>query len=120
MIATIPDPPYTAVIFTSLRAAVDEPGYPETAARMEALASQQPGYLGIESVRDSDTRLGITVSYWASEADAVAWKHVADHVAAQEQGIRTWYETYTVRVATVTRSYDGGPSENDPPNEFRS
>jgi heme-degrading monooxygenase HmoA len=105
VIATTPDPPYTAVIFTSLRTAVDEPGYRETAARMEDLAAEQPGYLGMESVRDNDTGLGITVSYWVTEADGLAWKQVAEHVAAQDLGIRTWYEQYRVRVATVTRSY---------------
>jgi len=31
------------------------------ARKMEELAQQQPGYLGIESARD---KIGITVSYW--------------------------------------------------------
>jgi heme-degrading monooxygenase HmoA len=101
MIASTPEPPYVAVIFTSLRTEGDA-GYGAMAARMEELAADQPGYLGIESARDG---LGITVSYWATEADARAWKQVAEHAAAQQQGRRQWYSDYRVRVATVTRTY---------------
>ena len=50
MFANTPAPPYFAVIFTSERIAGDN-GYAETAARIVELASQQPGFLGIESAR---------------------------------------------------------------------
>jgi heme-degrading monooxygenase HmoA len=104
-IASTPEPPYVAVIFTSVRTADDEDGYAATAARMEELAAEQPGYLGIESARDD---LGITVSYWRTEADAQAWKQVAEHLAAQRLGRDRWYRSYRVRVATVEREY-GSP-----------
>ena len=104
MIARTPEPPYTAVIFTSLRTEGDN-GYTAMSSRMEALAARQPGYLGVESAREG---LGITVSYWVDDAAAAAWKQVAEHLIAQERGRSTWYADYQVRVATVTRSY--GPS----------
>jgi heme-degrading monooxygenase HmoA len=97
-------PPYVAVIFTSVQAA-DRVGYAETAERMEQLAAEQPGYLGIESVRDPATGFGITVSYWRTETDATAWKRVAEHAEAQRVGRDRWYDHYTVHVATVTRAY---------------
>jgi heme-degrading monooxygenase HmoA len=93
------------VIFTSLRTD-DHAGYDETAEAMERLAAEQPGYLGIESARAD---LGITVSYWATAADARAWKAVGEHRLAQQRGRTTWYRTYRVRVATVEREY--GPAE---------
>jgi hypothetical protein len=62
--ASTPEPPYYAVIFTSTRTSIDE-GYAGMADRMVELASQQPGFLGVESVRGADG-LGITVSYWSS------------------------------------------------------
>jgi heme-degrading monooxygenase HmoA len=99
--AATPQPPYTAVIFTSVRTDVDD-GYAETAEAMEHLAAQQPGYLGIESAHE---RLGITVSYWRTPADARAWKSVAEHQLAQQRGRETWYRTYRVRIATVEREY---------------
>lgn len=108
MIASTPEPPYTAVIFTSLRTAGDN-GYAATAASMEALASQQPGYLGIEAARDG---LGVTVSYWRDEASARAWKRVAAHLVAQQRGREEWYADYRVRIATVRREY-GNRSPQD-------
>ena len=62
------EPPYYAVIFTSRRTGTDAAGYALAAQRMATLAEQQPGYLGVESTRDSDG-LGITVSYWRSLPD---------------------------------------------------
>ncbi len=74
------------------------------AGQMEALAIQQPGYLGLESVRDRDGR-GITVSYWASDEHAKAWKQVAEHLQAQELGRQVFYTDYHVVVAQVIREY---------------
>lgn len=105
--AATPQPPYTAVIFTSVRTDEDEAGYAETADAMERLAAQQPGYLGIESARAG---LGITVSYWASAEHAGAWKMVAAHRLAQQRGRDTWYRSYRIRVATVEREYGAGDS----------
>lgn len=99
------EPPYTAVLFTS-RLTDDTEGYGEVADRMEALAAQQPGYLGFEGARGADG-LGVSVSYWVDEAAAAAWKQVAEHLLAQREGRSRWYERYTVRVATVSRQYDG-------------
>jgi heme-degrading monooxygenase HmoA len=103
-IAATPDPPYVAVVFTSLRTEGDN-GYAAMSRRMDALAAEQPGYLGIESARDG---LGITVSYWADEAAAAAWKQVAEHLVAQQRGRDVWYSDYRVRVAVVHRDY--GPA----------
>jgi heme-degrading monooxygenase HmoA len=100
--APTPEPPYTAVIFTSLRTDTDHPGYAETAAEMERLAAAQPGYLGIESAKE---KLGITVSYWSSAEHALGWKAVAAHELAQQAGRDRWYRQYRVRVATVEREY---------------
>lgn len=101
--ARTPAPPYYAVIFTSLRTPEDN-GYGEMAQRMLELAALQPGFLGAESVRGADG-FGITVSYWASEADIVAWKEQAEHRSAQEGGKSGWYAAYELRVARVERAY---------------
>src|SRR5262245_33261917 len=103
--AATPSPPYVAVVFTSLRKGDGSPdGYDETADRMEELAAVQPGYLGIESARGTDGG-GITVSYWADDDAARAWKRVAEHAAAQQLGRERWYAGYRVRVARVEREY---------------
>jgi heme-degrading monooxygenase HmoA len=102
--ARTPEPPYYAVIFTSVRADDDPAGYAAAAERMVELAREQPGFLGIESARGADG-LGITVSYWTSEAAIRAWREQAEHRLAQEQGRRMWYAEYELRVARVERAY---------------
>jgi heme-degrading monooxygenase HmoA len=104
MIAQTPEPPYVAVIFTSVRTPGDQ-GYAAMSRRMDALATEQPGYLGIEAAR---SEVGITVSYWADEDAARAWKQVAEHLVAQQRGREAWYAEYRVRVAVVHRDY--GPA----------
>ncbi len=93
--------PYYAVIFTSVRTDADE-GYSAMAGKMEELARQQPGFLGVESARD---QVGITVSYWKDLESIKNWKQNLDHLQAQQKGRTTWYEKYTVRIALVEREY---------------
>lgn len=99
--ASTPDPPYYAVIFTSLRTG-DVDGYGDTAERMIELAAQQPGFLGYESARGEDG-LGITVSYWESEEAIANWRKHAEHRVAQQNGIARWYSEFVTRVARVER-----------------
>ncbi len=101
-IARTPKPPYYAVIFTSRRTEGDR-GYSEMADRMATLAARQPGFLGYESVHDSDG-LGITVSYWESQEAIANWKQHGEHRVAQASGKRVWYEHYALRVAKVERA----------------
>ena len=103
-LARTPEPPYYAVIFASLRTARDDEGYGKASERMAELARTQPGYLGVDSVRDA-SGVGITVSYWSSEEAIVAWRRNAEHTLAREQGRKTWYQEYELRVAKVERAY---------------
>ena len=98
--ATTPSPPYYAVIFTSLRTHGDN-GYAETDKRMLALATEQPGFLGVESAR---REIGITVSYWSSLAAIKAWKENLEHQQAQGRA-KDWYKSFRVRVCRVEREY---------------
>ena len=100
-IATTPRPPYYAVIFTSPRTAGDQ-GYAAMSDRMVELAAQQPGFLGIESVRDG---LGITVSYWDSLEAIKHWKANLEHQEAQKSGHERWYASFKIRIAKVEREY---------------
>ena len=100
--ARTPAPPNYAVIFTSTRTEVDE-GYGDMAEKMVELASQQPGFLGVESARDPGG-LGITVSYWESEEAIAHWRANAEHRIAQSHGRGKWYAEFVTRVAKVERS----------------
>jgi len=108
-LAKTPSPPYYAVIFASRRTDGDR-GYDRMAERMAGLASQMPGFLGVESVRDVDG-FGITVSYWESEGAIQQWKAHAEHQIAQRTGKTVWYTDYIVRVAKVQREYRRMPEQ---------
>ena len=101
--AHTPDPPYYAVIFSSLRSQQDF-DYAHMADTMMQLARQQPGFLGMESTR-GEGGFGITVSYWTSPDAISAWKAHSEHLVAQAMGISTWYLHYELRVAKVERAY---------------
>ncbi|WP_142784729.1 antibiotic biosynthesis monooxygenase family protein [Changchengzhania lutea] len=94
--------PYYAVIFTSSQSKHTN-GYIEMANKMELLAKQQDGYLGMESARDS---LGITVSYWESLEAIKKWKQQSEHLQAQLKGREDWYNWYHVRICKVEREYE--------------
>lgn len=93
--------PYYAVIFTSIRTDFDD-NYAEIALKMETLAKQQLGFLGVESARNE---IGITVSYWESLEAIANWKQNLDHLDAQLLGRQKWYENYVVRIAKVEKEY---------------
>jgi len=101
--ASLPRPPYYAVIFSSQRGDDQHAAYAEAAERMLALAAQQPGYLGAESARDAEG-FGITVSYWESESAIAAWRAQAEHAAVRRLGRERWYQQFELRVARVERA----------------
>ena len=101
VVAETPEPPYYAVIFTSLRTEENN-GYSAMADRMVELATLQPGFLGVESACEG---LGITVSYWVDLESIKNWKANAEHMDAQRLGRELWYSSYKTRIAKVERDY---------------
>lgn len=101
MIADTPNPPYYAVIFTSSRTAGDN-GYQEMAELMVRLASEQDGFLGIESARE---QIGITVSYWRDLSSIQKWRAHVQHTVARNKGRSDWYSAFKTRIAVVERDY---------------
>lgn len=99
-ISKTPEPPYYAVIFSSQRTEGDK-AYGRMADKMVELASQQNGFLGVESARDEE--LGITVSYWDSLEAIKNWKENSAHKVAQTKGKTDWYKNFSLRVCKVER-----------------
>ncbi len=107
MISKTHDLPYYTVIFSSVRTEVDD-GYSDMAQKMEELASEQDGFLGVESARQE---IGITVSYWR-DLDAIkSWRENIEHSLARELGREKWYKSFKVRIAKVEHEY-GFEKEN--------
>ncbi|PCH75177.1 MAG: antibiotic biosynthesis monooxygenase [Flavobacteriaceae bacterium] len=94
--------PYYAVLFTSLRT-VEDKGYNEMSERMVDLARNQPGFIGVESARET---VGITISYWETLEDIKQWRLQSEHKIAREQGKKIWYSEFKVRICQVLREYE--------------
>ncbi|MER5829968.1 antibiotic biosynthesis monooxygenase [Streptomyces sp. NPDC002130] len=101
--ASLPAPPYYAVVFTALRTPGDN-GYAETDERLMKLAADQPGFLGVDAARGANG-LGVTVSYWRDEASIAAWREHAEHTLARARGREQWYASFSLHVAKVERAY---------------
>ncbi len=101
LIANTSNPPYYAVIFTSVRTEGDN-GYGQMAEKMVELASKQPGFLGVESARED---IGITVSYWSDLESIKQWKENIEHQDAQALGHEKWYSSFKTRISKVERDY---------------
>lgn len=101
LIAQTPEPPYYAVIFTSIRTEIDD-GYSKMSDDMEELVKQQPGFLGFDSARE---KTGITVSYWKDIESIKHWRDNAEHQLARIKGREKWYKYFSVRIAKVEREY---------------
>lgn len=100
-IADTPNPPYYAVIFTSIRTDADD-SYSKMAEKMLKLAQQQQGFLGVESARE---KIGITVSYWSDLESIQCWKQNSEHQIAQQLGREKWYAAFKTRICKVDRDY---------------
>lgn len=107
-----PKESYYAVIFTSKLTGEDLDGYATMGKKMDEMAKEQDGYLGIESTRNPSDRVGITVSYWKTEDAILKWKSNIEHQAAQSMGIEKWYQRYSLRIAKVEREYEFHRSED--------
>jgi len=108
MICKTPNPPYYAVIFSIVRAPVDEAEYNVMAESMVTLATQQDGFLGFEYAPETPDGFSLSVSYWRDDESIRRWKENADHLIAQKLGKEKWYPAYAIKIARVERAHASG------------
>jgi heme-degrading monooxygenase HmoA len=77
--------------------------YAKTAARMRELALAEFGCLEFHALCEGDHE--VALSYWPDEDSITRWRAHPEHVLAQRAGRERWYESYSVEVAQVSRSY---------------
>jgi heme-degrading monooxygenase HmoA len=108
MICKTPSPPYYAVIFSIVRAPVDEADYAAMGEAMATLAAEQDGFLGFEYAPETPEGFSLSVSYWRDDESIRCWKQNAEHLIAQKLGKEKWYPAYAIKVARVERAYSQG------------
>lgn len=92
---------YVVIFKAKVRQFDDE--YSQMAERMRDLALTEFGCLEFNAVTEGDQE--IALSYWPSEEHIKAWKQHPEHLAAQQLGKERWYESYSVEIAEIMRSY---------------
>ena len=80
--------------------------YQEWSEKMEELVVVQDGYKSHFGFRDPETREGVTVSYFDSEESIKQWHNNDEHLQAQSLGRTHFYESFSVEVAEIERSYE--------------
>lgn len=101
-IATLPRPPYYAVIAPAVLRP-DVAGYPELTEVVTRTASTLDGFLGIETCYRRG--FSIAVSYWHSLEAIDAWRHHPRHERAKALGRSRWFDQYATRIAKVVDAY---------------
>ena len=89
-------------VFRSRLTPEANPAYGAHAERMSALASAMPGYVEHKGFTAEDGER-VTIVTFADRESQDAWRLQADHVDAQRAGIASYYEMYSLQVATVDR-----------------
>ncbi|WP_369390408.1 antibiotic biosynthesis monooxygenase [Streptomyces sp. CG1] len=102
--ASVPEPPYYAVIFTSTRTDTEPGAYEQTAAHLSRLVREVPGFLG-EDFAHSPGGLAISVAYFRDLEGIERWRDHPAHLAAKRRGRERWYERYAIHIARVEHGH---------------
>lgn len=78
--------------------------YEHVAERMDHLAAQQPGFIGMKTFAAADGER-VSIVEFASAAEALAWRNHPEHREAQRLGRERFYASYDVIVCTPLRRY---------------
>ena len=91
-----------AVIFRA-KTAMPDTHYAEMVDTMRELAFAK--YDCVDFIAVTEGKREIAISYWHSENDIQRWHRDAKHEVAQQLGKAQWYQSYTVEVVEIKRSY---------------
>lgn len=78
--------------------------YERWAQRMDELAAQMPGFVGIKTFAADDGER-VSIVEFASNADALGWQRHPEHREAQRLGRERFYSEFEVIVCTPLRRY---------------
>ncbi|HUZ40069.1 MAG TPA: antibiotic biosynthesis monooxygenase [Acidimicrobiales bacterium] len=97
---------HVVCIFRSQRTDHSDKEYEEWSERMDHLVRSAPGYIEHNSYRDEVSGNGVTISYFRSMPDLLAWKRNSEHLEAQALGRAAFYDHYEIEVAEIVRQYE--------------
>ena len=77
--------------------------YIEVAEEMRDLALSEYGCIEFEAVSENGSE--VALSYWQDLESIERWKSDSKHMKAQSMGKSKWYESYSVEIAEIKKSY---------------
>ena len=80
-----------------------DPQYTEMVATLREKAFEKYGCVEFVAIKEGDYE--IALSYWHDEASIQVWRGDCEHQIAQKLGIKNWYQSYSVEIAKISRSY---------------
>ena len=86
------------------RADIDADAYGADAARMEAMARAQAGFVSFKSYTGDDGEV-IALSEWADAEAARSWGSQPDHALVQARGRAEYYQDYTLYTCDAPRTH---------------
>jgi heme-degrading monooxygenase HmoA len=94
--------------------------YLDAAARLRPFLAEVDGFISIERFESlSEPGKMLSLSYWRDEAAVRQWRNLEAHRRSQEQGRKTIFADYRLRVAQVIRSY-GMHERAEAPDDSRA
>jgi len=80
--------------------------YLAIAAKLKEQLVTMDGFISIERFTSlvNEGKL-LSLSFWKSQKDIIAWKKNIDHMNAQEKGRESIFKDYRIRIANVERDY---------------
>ena len=95
---------FIAVFRNRKRPEIDAAAYQADAAKMEAMARAQPGFVSFKSYTSDDGEV-IALSEWADAEAARAWGSQPDHAVVQARGRTDYYQDYTLYTCDEPRTH---------------
>lgn len=99
-----------AVLFEADVTPAQQARYLQLAAELKPLLADIEGFISIERFQSLTTeRKILSLSWWQNEEAVLQWKRNVMHKAAQEEGRKSIFAFYRIRIMQLAREYS---SEN--------
>ncbi len=98
---------YYSLIYTTQRKDSSYVQYDELAKNFLQLIQKQPGFLGIEIVRE-ENGLGVNISYWKNYQSIINWYKIEDEQIYQPFKREKFYIWYQRRVSRIISESEFG------------
>jgi heme-degrading monooxygenase HmoA len=104
-----------AVIFEAIPAKGKWEEYIDIASKLRPELDKIDGFISVERFQSiNNPGKVLSLSFWKDEESVKTWRNIEMHRMAQEQGRKSIFDDYRLRVAAVIRDYGMNEREQAP------